>query len=205
MQGQRKALFISSNKMTPKQILNHFHFYLLFVVLVNFMSTVFLSTGLHVNLIFAFKVIIYLTGILLFFTSIKAFRKESIYFSVYLLTPVFIFVSWLADGLFGVLLGSVFLSILYPPNKTFQDGDHAFYKKFPGFISSCCTYDIVQNKFLILQKKEAEIRITEEHSFTESEYTVANNKGYLKLNIEEYTAYNQPARKIDSTLIIPLK
>ena len=202
-----KHFNVSGNKieMTLKQKLKQIHFSLLIFVLANFIIMLFLSTGLHVNVIFVLKVIIYLTGLVLFFMTIKPFKKQSLYFSIYLLSPLLIFISWLADGLFGAVLASIFLFIFYPPEKKFQDGDYVFYEKFQGFLGSCCTYDIVHNKFLILQTKEAELRITDEHSFERSEFRVTNNKGYLRVNMETFAGYNQPNRQVDTTLILTLE
>jgi hypothetical protein len=158
-----------------------------------------------VNIISFVKYVVYLTGILLFFITIRPFRKQSLYYSMYLLSPVIIFVSWLLDGLFGAILASIFLAILYPSQKAFQQGEYVFYQKFPGFLGSCCTYDVVQNRLLILQRKQAELRITETHNFNQSQFWVANNKGYLRVNLEEEKGSQRTLTKIDTTLVIDFK
>lgn len=190
--------------MTLKQRLTKIHLYLIVFVLTNFIVTILFDIGIHCYLIFMLKVIIYLTGVTLFFMTIRPFKKLAMYFSVYILSPILILISWLMDGIFGAILGSIFLVMLYPPETKFKDGDYIFYEKFQGFLGTCCSYDITQNKFFILQKKVGEIRITEEHSFKESKFTVINNVGHLKLNMEVYNSFDGSARKVDTTLIINL-
>ncbi len=95
--------------------------------------------------------------------------------------------------------------MFYPPDPQFKDGGYIFYEKFQGFLGSCCTYDITQNKFLILQKNVGEIRITEEHSFKDSKFSVSNKIGHLKLNMQVYNGGDNPDRNLDTTLTIILK
>lgn len=58
---------------------------------------------------------------------------------------------------------------------------------------------------MILQRKVGELRISEEHSFKDSEFRVTNGKGYLKIKMEVYTGINQPTRQVDTTWIIGIK
>jgi len=191
--------------MTLKQRFIKIHFYLLIFVLTNFILSQLFGIGIHGNIIFALKVIIFLTGLTSFFMTIRPFKKLSLYFSLYLLSPVIIFLSWLADGIFGALLGSIFLAMFYPPDIKLRDGEYIFQEKFQGFLGSCCTYDVLQNRFLVLQKKVGEIRITEEHSLKNSKFKVVNKTGYLKVDLAVYNGLDNLDRKVDTTLTINLE
>lgn len=132
--------------MTPKQRLIKIHFYSIIFVTANFIMTLWFDIGIHRNIIFICKIVIYLTGLTLFFLNLRPFKKISIYFSIYLLSPILIGIAWLADGIFGAILGSVFFAILYLPDSKLKDDTYIIYENFQGFLGSCCTYDIIENK-----------------------------------------------------------
>lgn len=76
----------------------------------------------------------------------------------------------------GAVLASILLAMFYPLDIKFKEGDYISFEKFQGFLGTCCTYDIVQNKFFMLQKKVGELRITEEPSFSDSKFTISNKR-----------------------------
>ncbi|AFM03512.1 hypothetical protein Fleli_1074 [Bernardetia litoralis DSM 6794] len=59
-----------------------------------------------------------LVGSVLFF---KPFKIVTAYFSLYVISPLLIFLAWLADGILGMLLSGIFLSLFYTPLPTYTE------------------------------------------------------------------------------------
>ncbi len=196
---------MSKPPCTLKQRLLKIHLCLVIFVLVNFVLSLWAGVAFHSSVVFAAKMIIYATGVILFFMTMRPFKWLSFYFSLYVVSPLLVVVSWLLNGLLGAILGSLFLFMFYPPQPKFQDGNFVFMQKFQGFLGSCCTYTIVQNKFFIFQKCVGEIRLDGSDAFKNSTFTASGKTGYLKVNIEVYDGVNKPSRKVDTTLEVLLK
>jgi hypothetical protein len=69
-------------------MLKKVHFSLLVFLLMNFILGLMLDTKFSAKLVFAVKVITYLSGILLFFLSLKHRKLLTVYYSLYVLSPL---------------------------------------------------------------------------------------------------------------------
>ena len=94
---------------TQKKTLLKIHLVLAIILIINFLCQTNFNISINRKILFGLKLIFYITGVLLFFKTIKPFQKISIYFSLYLVSPILIFIGWLFDGIFGAILGSIFL------------------------------------------------------------------------------------------------
>ncbi len=77
-------------------IVKKVHFSLLVFLLMNFTLGLVSDTKFSAKLVFAIKVITYLSGIFLFFFSLKHRKLVTIYYSLYILSPVAVVLSWLS-------------------------------------------------------------------------------------------------------------
>jgi hypothetical protein len=191
--------------MTPRQKIFKTHLILIGTVVLNLFCYKLSNYGLNEKVIFFFKIIIYLTGIFMFFKTIRPFEKISIYFSLYILTPIIIILSWLGDGIFGGVLASIFFFIFLPTDTKYKDENFVINNKFQGFLGSCCSYDIIENKCFVFQKKLKEIRITDEHNFNISKLNVSDNKINLFITIDAYNYKTNQIRTVDTTLVFDIE
>ncbi len=148
-----------------------FHFYLLIFLIGYSIVGKLTGYGFSEPIVFGFKIILYITGFILFFWSLKPFKKKAIYFSYYFFTPVIAFLGYIFGGVFLVgILGSVLLFPIFPKEKAFEKGDILVYHKFQGFLGACCSYEIYQKKFGIFEKHLKDIKVDGEIDFEKDTY-----------------------------------
>jgi len=136
-----------------KKILLRIHLgTLIILLLVNFILYNIFDVTLSSNLSFVLKILFYISACILFFYYIKPFKKKALYFGFYFLSPIFIFFSWLGDGIFGALLGSIFLFFFeMPEDVRFKNDQIEIKSKFHGFLGSCCSYEVNENKYFLFE------------------------------------------------------
>lgn len=168
-----------------KKIILKIHIALLILLVINFLCQMNFDIGLNRKLSFGLKIIIYITGILLFFKTIKTFQKISIYFSLYIVSPILIFIGWIIDGIFGAILGSIFL-FFFAPNENLQKVENiTIYKKFGGLLGRCCDYEFTKEEFIIFERKVAELNF-ENVNFNKVPMKVKSDTLYLNFLLKEY-------------------
>jgi len=167
-----------------KQILTRIHFGSLAFVALNF----FLSDNISFNstIIFIVKIIICVTGAVLFFCNYKPFKKRVIYYAVYVFSPVVIFIAWVADGIFGAMLASVILFFVYPKDVVYKKGGLIIYKEFVGFMNVRRTYEINKTKFLLFENHIGRIRTDESLDFEDSSFTIKNDSAVIRYKVSNY-------------------
>jgi hypothetical protein len=129
------------------------HLGLLVFLLSNFLMGLIFGFKLNSYLIFGFKIIFYLSAIVLFFMTIKPFEWLGLYFSIYVISPFGVLLSWLADGIFGAIIGSFFLFLLSPPIFAASNKDYFIKENSTGFMARCCNYSIYERNFWIFENK----------------------------------------------------
>jgi hypothetical protein len=133
------------------------HFYLLAFIFFNFIIGLLSGLSLNYKIVFSLKIILYLSGFILFFFRHKL-KKTVLYFSFYFISPIILILFWLFGGIFLGILSSI---IMFPINLKevgYEKDDLRAYSKFEGFLGRCCTYEIVKSKLLIFEKKYGEIK-----------------------------------------------
>jgi len=168
----------------------------------NFVGKLIFEFGIISILEFSIKVLIYLTGFLLFFWNIKPFKIISIYFSYFVLSPIIIIITWLIDGLLGGLIASILLFPLQTDFVEYKKEQFNIYEKHQGFLDGCCTYLIKERELLLFEKNIKEIRIDGKIDFNKS--SLSNENGILKLKYEceGYDYELEKTIKSDSTIVI---
>lgn len=156
--------------------LKKWHFYLLILILSNFLLGVFTNYKLNSALLFFLKIILYLTGVMLFFESVKPFKKIAIYFSFYALSFFVLFVSFSLGGIFATILSSTLLYPIYPQGVKYETDEIIIYEKFQGVMSRCCTYEVVAPKLYFFEKYLGTIERVDPIDPTTDQFTLKNNK-----------------------------
>ncbi|MBA4318312.1 MAG: hypothetical protein C0412_07920 [Flavobacterium sp.] len=154
-----------------------FHFYLLIFLITHFVISKLTGYGFSQQIVFGLKIILYISGFIFFFLSLKPFKKVTIYFSYYFVTPIIALLGYVFGGVFLVgILGSILLFPVYPKEKAFEKKDIIVYHKFQGFLGACCSYEIYQKKFGIFEKHLKDIKIDGGIDFKKDTYWFLEDK-----------------------------
>jgi len=182
--------------MNYKKKLKFVHFCLLALLVLNFFVSFYIS--LTATLLIILKALFYLTGIVLFFYSLKPFKKRAVYFAFYVFSPVIAYTAWLLDGIFGAVLTSFLLFFFWPDTAVYNKNDIKVYPAFTGFLGSCCAYEIREPKFLLFEQKTGEFEFDEGFDFKNSQITIENDS----VRIQNYTMESGPHFQRDTVIKI---
>jgi len=134
------------------------HIGLFVFLLVNLFLCGVFDIGIDNRLMLIVRVLTYTSGVLLFFFTIKNRSAITFYSSLYILSPIIVFFSWLADGILGALLGTVFFAFLAPPDIIVQNDNYQIRSQYTGFLGGCCSYSLYETKLPLFEKKIGEFR-----------------------------------------------
>lgn len=137
-----------------------FHFFVLIFLIIHSLISKLIGFGFSQSIVFGLKIILYISGFIFFFLSLKPFKKRNLYFSYYVITPIVTLLGYIFGGIFLVgILGSILLFPIYPKEKAFEKKDIIVYYKFQGFLGACCSYEIYQKKYVIFEKHRQDIKV----------------------------------------------
>lgn len=159
----------------PYDKIRNLHFALLIILLCHFGMNVFADYGLNNSLTVALKAILYLTGIVLFFVSLRPFKKIAFYYLFYPMTPVILILFYFAHGIFFGLLSSFALAPIMPLKSDYNRDGIKLYSKFNGFLGSCCEYYATEKSFYIFERFKGTIYTEEVIDFENTKVTLNND------------------------------
>jgi len=186
--------------MKYKHPLLKIHFGLLLFVFLNFIFRQITDLSVSSFIIFIAKIIIYTSGFILLFLTIKTFDKKSIYFSIYLLSPLGVIFAWLVDGIFGALIGSLFLWTISVDDFVVKSENYKITQQFTGFMGACCKYNLIKNYFYLAEKTIGDFTL-EESDLTAAIFTVNENDNTLTINYK-IEGVNNKTQNADTTLTL---
>jgi hypothetical protein len=173
-------------------VITRFHFYLLGLVLLNFLLKNTIDLSINYRLAYISTLSVYLSGIILFISSFRPFKRAAIYYSIYMITPILPLLLWLFGGIFFGLLASIALYPIYPDKIKMENEKIAIYNKSQGFIGACCPYIVNEKKFLLLEKKITEVDLNQIINF--DNVLIESKNGQTELTIQ-YNEYDSGAGK----------
>ncbi len=166
-----------------KLSLEKWHFYLLVLVLLNFGIGLITGYRLNPNLTFVLKVILYLTGIILFITTIRPFKKIAIYYLFYPISGLLPVLFYLFGGIFFSILSTIVLFPIVPKQIEHKTESIKIYYRFQGFMAPCCSYEVVEPKLYIFEKQLGYIKIDNPINAERDSFSLKNNVIYYKYEI----------------------
>ncbi|MFD2890257.1 hypothetical protein [Chitinophaga cymbidii] len=181
------------------------HFYLLGFILLDLLTGIFTGYRLNQNLIFFFKLVLYLSGAILFFRTLKPFKITAVYFSFYIISTAITGLFLLFGGIFLAIMSSILLYPIYPKQTTYKNETIKVYNRFQGFFSRCCSYEVVEPKLYFFEKRLGVININKSIAPDKDEFRLSNNVILYKHENENYDNDNQTVTKRDTTEIIPIE
>lgn len=187
-----------------KQTITKTHFYLLVFILLNLAFKTFVEISLNYRIAFLIKIIIYLTGAILFFLNFKPFKKAALYFSIFVWTPLIAALFWIFHGIFLGLLSSIFLFPVFPNDIQYKKDNLKVYTKFQGFLGACCTYEITEQKYFLFEKHLGEIK-HEDIDFKNFDMKVENDSIKMKLEENSYDYERNQEIKYDTIIRLKIK
>jgi hypothetical protein len=151
------------------------HFYTLYCVLLNWAFKYITNWSLDSTLVFALKIIICITGFVLFFKNLKPVKKITLYFSYYFISPLILGLFWLFGGIFLGILSSIVLAPIAPKELQYEKDTIVVYDAFKGFFGACCTYEVSERKLGLFEKSYGEMQLDGPISNDNSSFTIAND------------------------------
>ena len=190
-------------KTQIKDIITKIHFYLLGFTLLNFTLKNTIEISLNYRFAYLITILIYTSGIILFFWNFKPFKKRLTYFSIYFITPILTLLFWLFGGIYFGLLASIVLYPIYPKEIKLENDKIVIYSKYNGFIGACCPYEVTEKKFWLLENKITEINLNESIDFDKASLKSKNGKIELKVRYNKYEF--GPDITVETDTIIKIK
>jgi len=188
-----------------KKIFLRIHLVTFIILLINFIINGVFEIGLISNLRLVLKILFYGSACILFFYYVKPFKKRALYFSVYIFSPVLIFIGWLIDGIFGAILGSVFLFFFVPNDTRFENDKIQINTKFQGFLGSCCKYEVIEKKYFLFERKIGEFQSEEDFCFKKEGVKIQDNILQMHLIFKDYDQEKDRYVAKDTTIYAVLK
>lgn len=189
-------------KIQLRNIITKIHFYLLGFALLNFTLKSTIEISLNYRFAYFITLIIYASGIILFFWNFKPFRKVTLYFGIYAITPILTLLFWLFGGIFSGIIASLVLYPIQPNHIEIEKNDFVIYQKTQGFLGMCCPYEITEKQFLILERRIKEINLNNEIEFNDNSIYTINGKTELKIKFEEYQFLEMNLPERDTIILI---
>ncbi|RZJ67451.1 MAG: hypothetical protein EOO50_05540 [Flavobacterium sp.] len=181
-----------------------FHLLLLGFLLLNFVFRMSVQISVNYQIVFVAKILLYVSGLILFFSYLKPIKKRLLYFSFFALSPVFILVSWLIDGIFGAILVSIVLFCFAPEDSRLNDSGIHIYKNFSGFMAHTSHYEITQPKLLLFEKIIADFEFDKNLYFEKKDLQFKNDNLQIRMILKKYDHVENHYFAKDTTLQIQL-
>jgi len=155
--------------------LGKIHFYLLGLILINFVIGITTGYRLNQNLTLTLKVILYLSGLILFLVTVRPFRKIAIYYAFYAFSGILTLLLLLFGGMFLAIISSLILFPVFPSQTVYKSNDVIVYERFQGFMANCCSYEVAERKLFLFEKKLGYFHIDEPIEPGNTSFTLSNN------------------------------
>ncbi|MBR9847509.1 MAG: hypothetical protein GYB35_16035 [Algicola sp.] len=189
-------------KTQIRNIITNIHFYLLGFAILNFILKNTIEISLNYKFSYLITVFVYVSGIILFIWNFKPFKKLAFYFSIYILTPIFTLLFWIFGGIFFGILTSILLYPIFKSEIKAEKENIVIYSTYQGFLSSCCSYDITEKQFLVLEKRIKKLQLHDEFEFNDNSIIKTKQKTELKMSYKEYDFETKSNKVIDTIITI---
>ena len=141
---------------TPGSLLFLVHWLLLGLLLINALSWKVFDFSFAQEVTLIGKVLLMLSGLILFMLYLKPFKKVNWYFSIYPISLGLALYALLIRGILGAIILSIFLAPFHPAMKEFEQDGIVVSTPYEGFMSPCCTYQVKERKWLFFEKRYKE-------------------------------------------------
>lgn len=133
---------------------------------------------------YSLNIILYLTGIILFFMNIKIFKFKTIYFSIFPITILLFGLFYLFGGILLAFVGGTLIKPLYPTFSEYNKNGIILYPKYSGVLGKCCLYKVNKNKG-IFEKNLGAILLNSDSKPPNSNFEMIN-ENTLKIIYKDY-------------------
>jgi len=190
-------------KIQIRDIITKVHFYLFGFALLNFALKNTVGISLNYRMAYFITLLIYASGIILFFWNFKPFKKIGFYYGFYFVTPILTLIFWLFGGIFFALLTSIVLYPIYPNEIKAENEKIVVYAKYQGFMGMCCQYELTEKQYWLFEKQITELNLNEVFDIENASIKSANGKSELEIKYNKYDYETE--RNIETDTIIRIK
>ena len=188
-----------------KKVSLYTHIVSLILLLINFSIKIAFELNLAANLLFVFKILFYISAVVLFFLYVKPFKKISLYFSIYVFSPVIIGLSWLFDGIFGAILASIFLFFFMPNDVRFENNEILINQKFGGLFGRCCKYEVIRKKMFLFEEKVSDFDFNRNIYVQKNDIKITDSILKMHLILKDYDILEDHYIAKDTTIYVIMK
>ena len=175
------------------------------VLLFHALFLIFTRISFIPDITFGVKMLLCLSGAVLFFFYFKPFKQIAFYYAIYVFTPLLVWLSWLIDGIMFALVSTIPLLFISPNEVVFEEGDYTVYQRFNGFLAPCCSYEVVENRFYLFEKSVGGIKYEGDIDFDKAKMEIDGKKVSLMFDYEYYDYNKKQEIKKDTTIFIGTK
>ncbi|MEP0213895.1 MAG: hypothetical protein ABJD66_11805 [Cellulophaga sp.] len=170
--------------------------------LLNFTLKSTIEISLNYRLAYIINLLVYGSGIILFFWYLKPFKKIGFYLSFYVFTPILTLLFRLFGGIFFAILTSTILYPIYPNEIKAENEKIVIYSKHQGFMGACCPYQVTEKKYWLMEKKKMEINLQGVIDFDKAVLKSENGKSELKIKYNKYEFGPEKSMETDTIIKI---
>ncbi|MWB93463.1 hypothetical protein GON26_03760 [Flavobacterium sp. GA093] len=109
------------------------------------------------------------------------------------------------DGILGAILSSIFLFLFAPDDIRFKNDQIQINKKFGGFLGACCTYEIIEKKYLLFEKNIAEFQFEKNLYLKKNDVKIKNDILEMNLILKDYNLTEDHYIAKDTIIYVALK
>ncbi len=144
-----------------KKFLVKIHFLAFAFLISNFLSSLITPYSLINSLEVSLKIILIVSGIILFLLNISPLKQIVIYYAVYTVWVILIPIGYILGGTFWAIVVSLLLHPIWPDSLEVKKDGIAIYDNAQGFMNVCCPYKVTEQKFLFLENCLGEFELVE--------------------------------------------
>jgi hypothetical protein len=178
------------------------HISILVFVLTHFVLGIFTGYRLQEYLVFSLKVLVYISGFILFVQALKPLKTIAIYYSFYALTALLTGMLMLFGVIFFAIVSALFLFPIVPKEAVFATDELIIYSRFQGFMAPCCSYEVVVPQTLLLEKHLGFIHVENPIDQGSDVFRLQGNKLFYTHKKEFYGPTGSTTRDTTEVLLV---
>lgn len=185
-----------------KKFLYKTHFSILIILIINKISMFIGDIDLNNTIAFCLQILLQLSGIILFFYTIKPLKIRAFYFGLYPFILVCFIIGRLTKVILLLMIGTLFYTA--PLTPTLKNADYYVHYTFQGSFEPCCLYTIYQEKYFVFKKRIGDVVILSPHDISQATINVNNDSLYFNIHIDRFDYNLKKDIPTDTTYTFPL-
>lgn len=142
-----------------RNIVLRIHFIALVVAVLNAIVKSVTSFSLEGNIEFGVELLVWVSGLALFFSYFTQLRGKRYYFLIYPVALFILFVGLIFRGLLWAMLLSILFYPIIPDGKEYEHNGIIISTPFQGVMGMCCNYKVKERYLFIFEKNHGLLEV----------------------------------------------